>query len=120
MQVTKQQILNGTANYIREEMISRIPDKGFRVILEALAAIVQMAPQSIESFFENPMLATVMQEKEGLYDLSILESALTKATEAHGGLTISVPKIPLLTKDEKELTFSANDIKSIIRHIEGR
>ena len=27
MQVTRQQILNGTANYIRDEMIPHVPDK---------------------------------------------------------------------------------------------
>ena len=57
MQVTRQQILNGAANYVRTEMIPHVPDKGFRVILEALAAMVQMSPKAVDSFFENPMLS---------------------------------------------------------------
>lgn len=120
MQVTRQQILNGAANYIRSEMIPHIPDKSFRVILETLAAMVQMSPKAVDSFFENPMLSAVLQEKDGFYDLDIVESALVKATETYGGLELNVPKIPLLTKDEKTLTFSANDIRALKRNIEGQ
>lgn len=117
MQVTKQQILNGAADYIRIEMIPHVPDIGFRTILEALAAIVQMAPKSIDSIFDNQMLSAVLQEQDGFYDLDLIESALVKAIETHGNLEIIVPKIPLLSKDEKTLKFSANDIKALKRHI---
>ena len=120
MQVTKQQILNGAANYIRDEMIPHIPDKGFRVILDTVAAMVQMSPQSLDKLFENPMVAAILQEKDGFYDLDVLEGALVKATEAQGGLTLTVPKIPFLSKDEKELKFSANDIKALKRYIVGQ
>ena len=120
MQVTRQQILNGAANYIRDEMIPHVPDKGFRVILETVAAMVQMSPQSLESLFENPMVAAVLQEKDGFYDLDILEAALVKGTETHGGLTVTVPKIPFLSKEEKVLTFSANDIRAMKRYMIGQ
>ena len=71
-------------------------------------------------FFEKPMFAAVLQEKGGFYDLDMVESALVEATETCGGLELNIPKIPLLTKDEKTFTFSPNDIRALKRSIEGQ
>ena len=118
MKVTKQQILNGAAKYIRSEMIPSVTDRGFKVILEALAAILEMRPKVVDSFFANPMLAAIMQDEDGVYDLDIVETALVRAADAHGGLTLTVKPIPLLSPHEKEMTFTGNDIKAIKRYIE--
>lgn len=119
MQITRQQLLNGIAKYIRAEMIPHVPDKGFKVVLEAVAAMVEMRPQALDKLFDNPMVSAILQETDGFYDLDVIETALAKAADTHGGLVLTVPSIPLLSKDEKTLSFSANDIRAIRRYIEG-
>lgn len=119
MQVTQAQITSGAANFLRSEIIPKIPDKGFRVVLETAAAMVEMSPRIVDQVFRSPMVALLIQGQDGLYDLEHLEAALTKAMETHGGLTVTVPAIPLVSPTEKSMTFAAADIKSLMRYITG-
>lgn len=119
MQVTKQQLLTGTANYVRAEMVPHVPDKGFRVVLEALAAMVELNPAALDKYLTGTVLAMVLQEKDGMYDLDLVESALTRAMEAQGGLLVTIPAIPLISPHEKTMNFTANDIRTLKRYITG-
>lgn len=119
MKITKQQMLNGAARYIRGEVIPHIPDKGVKVVLETLAAMVEMNPQMINKYLDTPLLAAFLQEEDGFFDLDVAEATLTKAMEAHGGLELTVPAIPLISPHEKSMTFTANDIRALKRYMEG-
>lgn len=119
MQITRQQMMSGAARYIRSEVIPHIPDKGVRVVLELLAGMVEMSPQAISKYLDMPLVAAVLQEKDGFYDLDMIEAALTKAMEAHGGLELTVPAIPLISPQPKSMTFTANDIRALKRYMEG-
>ena len=119
MQITRQQMLTGASRYIRGEVIPHIPDKGVKVMLEAMAAMVEMSPQAVSKYLDMPLVAAILQEKDGFYDLDMVESALVKAMEAHGGLELTVPAIPLISPQAKSMTFTANDIRSMKRYMEG-
>lgn len=119
MQITRQQMINGAAKYIRNEVIPHIPDKGVKVILEALATSVEMTPQIAGKYLDMPIVATMLHEQNGFYDLDTIEAALTKAMENHGGLELTVPAIPLISPQPKVMTFSANDIRALKRYMEG-
>lgn len=119
MQITRQQMLSGAARYIRGEVIPHIPDKGVKVMLEALAAMAEMSPQMVSKYLDVPWVSAILQEKDGFYDLDIAEAALVKAMEAHGGLEVTVPPIPLISPQAKSMTFTANDIRAMKRYMEG-
>jgi hypothetical protein len=119
MQITRQQMINGAAKYMRSEVIPHIPDKSVKVMLEALAASVEMSPQIVNRYLEAPIVAAMLHEQNGFYDLDSVEAALVKAMEAHGGLEVTVPAIPLISPQPKVMTFSANDIRALKRYMEG-
>ena len=119
MQITRQQMLNGAARYIRGEVIPHIPDKGVKVVMDVLAGMVELSPQVVNKYLDMPLVAAVLQEQEGFYDLDMVEAALTKAMEAHGGLELTVPAIPLISPQPKTMTFTANDIRALKRYMEG-
>jgi hypothetical protein len=119
MQITKQQMLNGAARYIRNEVVPHIPDKGVRVVLEMLAATGEMQPAVFGKYLDSPLVAAILQEKDGFYDLDVAEATLVKAMESTGGLELTIPPIPLISPKEKTMTFTANDIKSLKRYMEG-
>lgn len=118
MQITRQQMLNGAARYIRGEVIPHIPDKGVRVALEALAGMVELAPQAVSKYLDTPFATAILQEQDGFYDLDVAEAVLTKAMETHGGLELTVPAIPLVSPQPKSMTFTANDIRAMKRYME--
>lgn len=119
MQITRQQMLNGAAKYIRGEVIPHIPDKSIKVALDVLAGMVEMSPQAISKYLDMPIVAAVLQEQDGFYDLDMIEAALTKAMDSYGGLELTVPAIPLISPQAKSMTFTANDIRALKRYMEG-
>ena len=119
MQISRQQMLNGAAKYIRSEVLPHIPDRGVKVVMETLAAMVEMSPKIVNQYLEMPVIAAILQEQDGFYDLDMVEAALVKAIETHGGLEITVPAIPLVSPTAKSMTFSASDIRAMKRHMEG-
>lgn len=119
MQISRQQMLNGVARYMRSEVVPHIPDKGIKVMLEAMSSFVEMSPQVIGKYLDAPLVAAMLQEKEGYYDLDLVEAALVKAMEAHGGLEITIPSIPLISPQAKSMTFSANDLRTLKRYMEA-
>lgn len=119
MQITRQQMINGAAKYVRNEVIPHIPDKGIKVMLEAFATSVEMSPQIANRYLDTPFVAAMLHEQNGFYELDAVEAALTKAMEAHGGLEVTVPAIPLISPQSKVMTFSANDIRALKRYMEG-
>ncbi len=112
-------MLNGAARYMRSEVIPHIPDKGVKVLLETMAAMAEMSPQVIWKYLDTPLVAAFLQEKDGFYDLDVAEATLVKAMEAHGGLELTVPAIPLISPQPKTMTFTANDIRAMKRYMEG-
>lgn len=119
MQISRQQMLNGAAKYIRGEVLPHIPDKGVKVVMETLAAMVEMSPKIINKYLDMPVVAAILQEQDGFFDLDMVEAALVKAIEKHGGLEITVPAIPLISPVPKSMTFSANDVRAMKRYMEG-
>ena len=119
MQVTRNQIIAGAANFIRSEVIPHVPDKSFRAILEAGSAMVEMAPQMADRYFNHPVIAAMLREQDGNYDLDFAEAAVVKAMEAHGNLTLTVPGIKWISPETKTLTFSPNDVRTLKRYITG-
>ena len=119
MQITRQQMLNGAARYIRGEVIPHIPDKGVKVVLDVLAGMVELSPQVVNKYLDMPLVAAVLQEQDGFYDLDMIEAALTKAMDSYGGLELTVPAIPLISPQPKSMTFTANDIRALKRYMEG-
>ena len=119
MQVTQAQIASGAARFIRNDVIPKIPDRGFRVVLDAAAAMAELSPQILDGLFKHPMAAVLLHPGENGYDLDYLETALTSAVETHGGLPVVIPAIPLISREEKTLTFGAEDIRQLMRQIRG-
>lgn len=119
MQATKAQVVSGTANFLRSEVIPHVPDVTFRGILEAGATFVEMSPQMADKYFSIPLVAMALQEKDGAYDLDFAETAICKAMEKHGNWTITIPGIKLISPQEKTLTFTPNDVKTLKRYIAG-
>lgn len=119
MQATRAQIISGAANFLRSEVIPHIPDVTFRGMLEAGAAMVELAPQITDKYFALPIVAMALQEKDGAYDLDFTEAAICKAMEKHGNWTVTIPGIKFISPQEKTLTFTPNDVKTLKRYIAG-
>ena len=119
MKITRQQMLNGAAKYMRSEVIPHVPDKSVKIMLDMFAGLVEASPQMASKYLDMPFVAAMLQEQDGFYDLDIVEAALVKSTETYGGLELTVPAIPLISPTPKTMTFTANDIRAMKRYMEA-
>ncbi len=53
MQVTKQQIVNGIVKYAKSEMIPKIADKTFKIILSTTTSMAEINPEIITRFLDD-------------------------------------------------------------------
>ena len=119
MEVTKSQIAKGVAQFIQEDMIPSVSDKGMQLLLGITAGAVETKPQLMDKLLENEMLAIVAKSGDN-YDLSLLQNTATQAIEKYGKLTITIPGIKFISPDEKVLQFGSDDVRRLIERIEGR
>lgn len=119
MQVTKQQIVNGIIKYSKSEMIPKIADKTFKIILSAATSMIEINPEIITRFLDDPTISLMLMESEGTYDIDAISGVLEKTLEEYGTFPIKVPGIKFISPEEKELNFGISDIKTLKSYITG-
>lgn len=115
MEVTKSQLVNGIVAYVKSEVIAKIPDKPFRMTLSAGVNLLEVKPEVADVIFNHPLLAS----QNGVFDIDLIEQVLVKTIEEHGDFPITIPAIKLISPTEKELRFTADDVRKLKNYIVG-
>lgn len=119
MEVTKEQIANGVAKFIQEDMIPHISDSGMQLILGVTAGAVETRPNILDKLLSNEMLEAVAKSGNN-YDLSLIKNVAATAIEKYGKLSITIPGIKFISPGEKVLQFGSEDVRRLVERIEGR
>lgn len=118
--VNKNQIIQGVVKYAKGEIIPKVAgDKPFQMTISTLVAMLEMNPTIADSLLCNPMVSAFLNEKDGMYNLDMLESALKSSMDQYGELQITIPGIPFLSPKEKMMTFTQNDVTKLKKYIGG-
>ena len=112
--INKEQIVKGLTKYIEEEVIPVIEDKNLQIVLALGSEIVKTNDSLLDNVLKNQMVTALFpyDEKEKTWDtkgFKLLKDTLTK----YGSLTVTVPAIPFISPEEKQLKFSVKDIGKI-------
>lgn len=121
MKVTKSQIVDGLAAYIREELLPKMGQtKGLQVMLNVAINAVKANDQLLAAVFGNQYIRALIQDDgAGNYEIGELMNNLRASVEEFGGLPITVPSIPLILPTGSTITLFAADVDAIRRRIEG-
>lgn len=121
MTITRDNIAHGVVRFIRNDVISSVPDNSMKIILGIAAAAIEANPSAINSILDNEMVSAFIASPTGNgYDLSTLEQAAAAAMDQYGALSVQLPGIPLISPEAKMLSFGSGDVRSLIGYIEGR
>ena len=115
--LTKNQLLTGVIKFIRYEVIPHITDRSLKIVLSAGLYAVDAKPEIVEPFFNNPIIAVVLQGENGEYDTSAIFAVLDKTVQEYGGIPITIPPIKFVTSTETTLTFYAGDIETLKNYL---
>lgn len=120
MNVTKQQIVNGTTKYINEEVINKVTDKPLKIALAIGLSMIDKKPGIIDEFFDNDKVEKILNKRvDGTYDIGEITEVVEKTLAQYGDFPIKIPAIKFISPTEKELSFSTSDVRKLREYIEG-
>ena len=117
MTATKSEIIKGVVAYANEEIVSKISDKPLKIILSMFISAIEAKHSIMDSVFDNEITAAIFSETDGAYDIDVASEIAEKAMNEYGDFSITIPAIKFISPDEKQLTFSVNDIKKLKQYI---
>ena len=119
MTATRNQIAAGAADYIAKEVTPNVPDQGLRIALGAFAFSLRNNPAALDRLLTSPatqMLIT--QGADGAYEVDGAINAIRESVQQNGPLTLTIPPVPLISREEKTLSFGPADIDKLRTYIE--
>lgn len=120
MNVTKQQIVNGTIKYIKDEVINKVTDKPFKIALAVGVSMAEKKPEIVDKFFDDDTISKILNKRsDETYDIEEITEILEKTLNEYGDFPVKIPAIKFISPTEKELSFSSSDIRKLKSYIEG-
>lgn len=119
MEVSKQQLVNGVVKFGKMDVLPKITDKTFKLILATGIAMLENNTDIADSLLKNDMISAILGEDDGLYEIDDLKEALMDAMKEYGDLKIKIPGIKFISPDDKELSFNVQDISRLSEYIGG-
>lgn len=116
---TKKQIADGTAGFIETRLLPRTDGKRPRLALRMAEEALRNTPDTADAFLENPLVASVMKEEDGDYDVESLADVLKGALGDGGLCPVSVPGVPLLAPEGAVVHISSEDIGCLLSLVQG-
>ena len=120
MNATRQQIINGTIKYMKEEVIAKITDRPLKMVIAFGVSMFEMNSNVANKFFENGIVSQILYKNDdGTYDIEKIIDTLEKTLGEYGDFPITIPAIKFISPTEKILNFSRQDIKTLKNYIIG-
>ena len=118
MKVTKDQMINGIVSYIDSDVIPQIGDKSTQIIASIAVKAIKANNKLVNDIFANPTVKSLLNETDGEYEIDDIFRYVEESIKEFGPFPVIVPSIPLISPDEKTLSFNADDIQQMKRKIE--
>lgn len=119
MTVTKDQIINGIASFVESEVIPMVDDKTTKIIASVAIKYIKSNKNLLDKLFSNPLVSSVVKADEnGKYDLGEFFEFVEESIKQYGPFPVTIPPIPLISPDEKILSFDSSDVSEIKKYIE--
>ena len=115
--ITKKELLTGVVKFVKNEVIPHIGDRSLKMVVSAGLYAVDAKPDIVDSFFSNPLVATILQAEDGKYNTELVFKVLDNLVEEYGGIPITIPPIKFITATENTLTFRGGDIARLTEYV---
>ncbi len=117
MTVTKNQLVNGVVKFIETDLIPNIGDRNMKFVLAMAKDSLKENYDLVDEFLESPMVASLVGEEDGEYDLTHLSTIMKSVLSEYQSFPVTIPKIPLFSPVEKTLKISADDVDKLMKYI---
>ena len=115
MKVNRNQIVAGIEQFVRNDVMSKITDRALNIVIETALVLLKRRPEKLDPFLHNDFF----HEDRGQYDLDEISEVLQDVLSRQGAFPVVIPAVPFISPTEKVLSFSADDVATLKRYIEG-
>lgn len=115
--VSKKNIAEAISRFIANDLVQGIDDNQLCFVLCIIKQSISENADILDSFFDNPMIESVIHEENGMYDIKDFTSMLKKVINEYGAYSVTIPRVPLLLPNEKIIKINSSDIDKIINYL---
>ena len=113
MEVSRGQLVSGATKFAKNEIINKVTDKNFKMVMSMLVNLIEVKPELADDFLKP------MANANGMYDIDLLETVLCKTMDEYGDFPIVIPAIKFISPTEKELRFNSDDVRKLRDYVMG-
>ena len=114
---TKKEIAEALIKFINNDLMGDIEDKHLKFSLCMAKKSLRENPDLLDHFLESPMVASVVKEQDGMYDLETFAKTLKNVLNDYDSYSITIPKIPMFAPKESVIKITAEDVDKIISYM---
>lgn len=117
--VSKKKLVNAVTKFIENDLIPFVGDRNTKFVLAMAKDSLKENCDLANAFLESPMVATLVKEEDGEYDISQLSTIMKSVLNEYESFPVTIPKIPLFSPTEKVLKITAEDIEKLLKYVQS-
>ena len=117
---SKKQIADAVVKFINTDLMTDsdiASDKHLKFTLCMAKKALHSNPDVMDAFLESPIIANVIKESDGEYDIDVFVRAMKNVLSEYESYSIVIPKIPMFAPKESVLKITADDVDKIISYL---
>lgn len=105
------------SKFLTDTLIPESNDGQTRFVLSMIKDTMKKRPEMIDSFLDNSIISSSIIEDEGMYEVGHFVDTMRSILEDCECYPITIPKIPLLSPNEKIIKIKAGDFEKLVNAI---
>ena len=114
---SKKEIADAVAKFIGDDILPDITDMNSRFALCMARKALSRNPDVIDAFLGSPIVASVIREQDGEYDVEPFAKALKGVLAECGSYRIAVPKIPVFSPCGGAVSVTSDDVDRVLSYL---
>lgn len=119
MMVPKKKLIHAVVKFIENDLIPFVGDRNTKFVLAMAKDSLKENNDLADAFLESPMVATLVKEEDGEYDISQLSTIMKNVLNEYESFPVTIPKIPLFSPTEKVLKITSEDIEKLLKYVQA-
>lgn len=114
---TKREIADSIVKFISNDLLCDITSGQLKFVLCVAKKALHENPDILDGFLDSPIVANVIHEQDGEYDLDIFIKTLKNVLTEYETYSVVIPAIPMFAPKENIIRITANDIDKIMQYL---
>lgn len=114
---TKKEIADAVVKFIASDLMGDIDDRHLKFTLCMAKKALHENPDLMDVFLKSPIVATVVKEHDGEYDVDLFVKTLKNLLNEYESYSITVPHIPMFAPESYKIKITAADVDKIMSYL---